>query len=147
MADVVDKATRSRMMSGIQSKHTRPEIQLRKALHARGYRFRLHDKRLPGAPDIVLARWKVAILVQGCFWHRHPGCRYATRPATRAEFWETKLNANVERDNRNQRTLIELGWRVAVVWECMIRSSGAEEAARQIASWIEGPETQLDISQ
>jgi len=95
----------------------------------------------------VLARWKVAILVQGCFWHRHPGCRYATRPATRAEFWETKLNANVERDNRNQRTLIELGWRVAVVWECMIRSSGAEEAARQIASWIEGPETQLDISQ
>ena len=124
------------MMAGIRSKHTRPERELRKALHARGFRFRLHVRTLPGAPDIVLPRWRVAVLVQGCFWHRHSGCRYATNPATRPDFWESKFRANVERDERNHRALLDAGWRVAIVWECALRAVGAGKTSDQIADWI-----------
>lgn len=121
MADVVDKKTRSRMMAGIRGKNTRPELAVRSAIHAAGFRFTLHNKKLPGSPDIVLPRYKTAIEVRGCFWHRHPGCRFATTPATNREFWQTKFRENVRRDARNQEALKSAGWRLLVVWECEAR--------------------------
>jgi DNA mismatch endonuclease, patch repair protein len=136
MVDVVDDATRSRMMSGIRSTNTRPEMRLRRALHARGFRFRLHDRTLPGRPDIVLPRWRTAIEVRGCFWHRHDGCRLTTTPATRPEFWEAKFRANVERDARNAALLREAGWRVAIVWECALRSNDISEVVEALDNWI-----------
>ena len=121
MADVVDRKTRSRMMAGIRSRDTKPERQVRSMLHRMGYRFTLRNRKLPGSPDIVLPRYRTAIFVHGCFWHRHPGCPKATIPATRAEFWQQKFAANVARDARAVRALDELGWRVITVWECELR--------------------------
>ena len=141
MADIVDPETRSRMMSGIRGKNTRPELALRRALHARGFRYRLHDKRLPGKPDLVLPRFHAAIFVHGCFWHSHEGCKYATTPATRPELWQAKFRENAERDQRNFDALLALGWRVAVVWECEIRKDLGEAAART-ESWINDGATQ-----
>ena len=120
--DVVDQVTRSRMMSGIKGKNTKPELIVRSFLHSQGYRFRLHRKDLPGKPDIVLPRLKVCVFVHGCFWHRHPGCRYAVMPKSRVDFWTTKLEGNVERDHRAAEQLGELGWKVLVVWECELRT-------------------------
>lgn len=118
MPDVVDSVTRSRMMSSIKGKNTKPEIRLRRYLHAQGFRFRLHRSDLPGSPDLVLPRYRLAIFVHGCFWHRHPDCFYATTPQTRPEFWRSKFDANMRRDESNQRELARLGWRVLIVWEC-----------------------------
>lgn len=120
MADIVDKATRSRMMSAIKGKDTKPEMMVRRFLHACGFRFRLHRKDLPGKPDIVLPKYKVVIFVHGCFWHRHKGCPKATTPATNVDRWKTKFDDNVARDARNQAALREAGWDVIVVWECEI---------------------------
>jgi len=145
MVDVVDSVTRSRMMAGIRSKHTRPERELRKALHALGFRFRIHVKGLAGTPDIVLPRWKAAIFVQGCFWHRHAQCRFASMPSTRPEFWRAKFDANVSRDDRNQSALLSSGWRVAVVWECMIREAGADVAASVLSKWLKYGEKSRSI--
>lgn len=134
MADIVDKATRSRMMAGIGGKNTKPEMMLRRALHAQGFRFRLHVASLPGKPDIVLPKHRAVILVHGCFWHRHPGCRFATTPATRPDFWSEKFRQNVLRDQRNQAALSNQGWRVATVWECDLRQgSGAIE---ELVAWL-----------
>ena len=119
--DVVDAATRSRMMSGIRSKDTKPEMIVRKFLHSQGFRYRLHARDLPGSPDIILPKYRVAILVHGCFWHRHFGCRYATTPANNAERWKLKFEANIERDLRSKHMLKAAGWRVIVVWECELR--------------------------
>ncbi len=137
MADIVDKATRSRMMAGIRGKDTRPEIALRKALHARGLRFRLHERKLPGRPDIVLPKHRALILVHGCFWHRHEGCRFATTPSTRPEFWEAKFAANKARDARNLVDLGNAGWRIWIAWECEIRAAGPEPMADRIIAWLE----------
>lgn len=123
--DVVDRATRSRMMGNIRGKDTRPEVMVRRFLHAHGYRFRLHRADLPGKPDIVMAGLKTCIFVHGCFWHRHPGCRYATTPKTRAAFWQEKFSGNVERDRRTRQALEELGWTVITVWECELRKPDA----------------------
>lgn len=136
MADVVDKQTRSRMMSGIRGKNTKPELRLRKALHAEGFRYVLHDRRLPGRPDIVLPRWNAVIEVHGCFWHRHEGCRYTTTPATRSEFWAKKFAANIARDRRNLEKLQKAGWRTAVIWECWLREKEINELTNRISSWI-----------
>ncbi|AAS97315.1 very short patch repair endonuclease [Nitratidesulfovibrio vulgaris] len=122
MADIVDSATRSRMMSGIKGRNTKPERLVRSYLHAAGFRFRLHRKDLPGCPDIVLPRYRAIIFVHGCFWHRHEGCNLASFPATRVDFWESKFAANVERDRRNETALAEAGWRVIIIWECQIRA-------------------------
>jgi DNA mismatch endonuclease (patch repair protein) len=119
--DVVDSATRSRMMSGIRSKDTKPEMTVRRYLHARGFRYRLHARDLPGSPDLVLPKYRVAILVHGCFWHRHPGCRFATTPASNIERWNAKFQTNIDRDARKLASLQEAGWRVIVVWECELR--------------------------
>lgn len=128
MVDVVDVATRSRMMAGIGSKNTKPEIQVRRYLHARGFRFRLHDKRLPGKPDVVLPKWKAVIFVHGCFWHWH-GCRYFKLPKTNTEFWREKLSANKRRDEANCAQLVALGWRVLVIYECALRNDAEKTLA------------------
>jgi DNA mismatch endonuclease (patch repair protein) len=119
--DVVDPATRSKMMSGIRSKNTVPEMIVRRYLHAQGLRYRLHANNLPGSPDLVMPKHRVAIFVHGCFWHRHTACRYATTPASNAERWKLKFDANIERDIRNGAALRAEGWRVIVVWECELR--------------------------
>jgi DNA mismatch endonuclease (patch repair protein) len=135
------------MMAGIRGKHTRPEVTLRRALHSRGLRFRLHDRRLPGAPDIVLPKWRAAILVQGCFWHRHEGCRYASTPATRPEFWQRKFSETVRRDQKNLARLRDQGWRVALVWECALRRAGPGAIADQIIGWLAGKDAVLTLDQ
>ena len=121
MADVVAGPVRSRMMSGIRSQNTKPEIAVRRTLHAGGFRFRLHDRSLPGRPDLVLRKWRTVVLVHGCFWHGHRGCRYFRWPSTRRDFWRDKIGKNMERDRRDVNRLLALGWRVAVVWECALR--------------------------
>jgi DNA mismatch endonuclease (patch repair protein) len=121
MTDIVDSSTRSRMMAGIQGKDTTPEMQIRRGLHALGFRFRLHDRKLPGRPDLVLPGYRAVIFVHGCFWHHHPGCHYATMPATRPDFWQKKFRENRERDARNRQKLEEQGWRVFTVWECGLK--------------------------
>jgi len=135
MTDIVDKKTRSRMMGGIRGKNTQPELQLRRALHARGFRYRLHGTTLPGKPDLVFPKYQAALFVHGCFWHRHLSCKYATNPATRAEFWQNKFKHNIARDQRNVDALIGMGWRVAVVWECEIKASSTS-VADEIANWL-----------
>ena len=135
MADVVDQATRSRMMSGIKGKNTRPEIVVRKGLHRAGFRFRLHARGLPGKPDLLLPKWRAVVLIHGCFWHRHEGCRFTTTPATRPAFWKEKFAANVLRDERTLVALQEAGWRVATVWECAVRRDPSGTTER-LAEWI-----------
>lgn len=119
---------RSDIMRAVKRAHTGPEIAVRKLLHSLGLRFRLHCKVLPGSPDIVLPKHCTVIFVHGCFWHRHPGCRYASTPKTRQDYWLPKFAANVERDARKASQLKELGWRVVVVWECETRNREALEA-------------------
>jgi DNA mismatch endonuclease (patch repair protein) len=131
--DIVDRATRSRMMAGIKGRDTKPERVVRSQLHRAGFRFRLHRRDLPGSPDIVLPRWNAVIFVHGCFWHRHPGCSKASTPRTRARFWNAKFAGNIERDRRNLLALRRLGWRVKVVWECSIGIRQLDALIR----WIE----------
>jgi DNA mismatch endonuclease (patch repair protein) len=125
------------MMASIKGSNTGPEIALRKALHALGLRYRLHDRKLPGRPDIVLPRWKAVVFVHGCFWHRHEGCRYATIPATRPQFWKDKFAANVSRDQRNLDGLAAAGWRTRVVWECDLKALGASTVAHDVMRWLQ----------
>ncbi len=128
-------------MSGIRWRNTKPEIIVRKALFAAGYRFRLHRKDLPGRPDIVLPGRRVAVFVHGCFWHAHSGCRFAKTPATRRGFWEAKLADNIERDRRTRDALLSGGWRVLVVWECATRTSTVRQALPELlALWIKSAE-------
>lgn len=134
MTDIVDAPTRSRMMAGIRSADTKPEIIVRQYLHARGFRFRLHRRDLPGRPDVVLPKYGAVVFVHGCFWHRHAGCRYASTPATRPEFWQGKFAGNVTRDRRNIDRLLERGWRVCVIWECGLRHY--PERLADLPSWI-----------
>jgi DNA mismatch endonuclease (patch repair protein) len=136
MVDVVDKQTRSRMMSEIKGVNTKPELLLRRALHARGFRFRLHDRRLPGKPDIVLPKWHVVIEVRGCFWHRHEGCRKATTPATNVDFWQKKFHSNVLRDRANVDALLLEGWRVLIVWECAIGRVVSEQVIDEATDFV-----------
>ncbi|WP_299605665.1 very short patch repair endonuclease [uncultured Tateyamaria sp.] len=138
MADIVDSRTRSRMMSNIRGRNTKPEVSLRKALHRAGFRFRINARRLPGTPDIVLPKWQTVIFVHGCFWHRHPGCRKATKPATNIEFWTQKFDANVERDAKAVAQLLSLGWRTAIVWECAVMPRIGDELIEQVGDFIRG---------
>ena len=121
MSDTLSQTQRSYNMSRIRGKNTKPEILVRKGLHARGFRFRLHNKKLPGSPDVVLPKYGVAIMVNGCFWHGHKGCRYATKPKTNIEFWETKIARNQHRDEVTAAHLEALDWTVITVWECELR--------------------------
>ena len=146
MPDIVNQATRSRMMAGIGGRNTRPELALRRALHARGLRYRLHDRKLPGTPDLVFRQFKTACFVHGCFWHRHAGCPYTTTPATRREFWQAKFNANTERDRRNRHRLLEVGWRVAIVWECALRKEAEPGTLLDLERWLRGTEREFETS-
>ncbi len=142
MADVFDAATRSRTMAAVKGRNTSPELRLRRALHAMGLRYSLHSRRLPGRPDLVLPRFRAAIFVHGCFWHRHAGCPRATTPATRLDYWLPKLVRNVERDAEALAALRAAGWRTAVVWECALGARAAPAAAEAAARWLrEGGET------
>lgn len=118
MADFVSPERRSAIMSRIRSKDTKPELRVRKTAHAMGLRFRLHRNDLPGTPDLVFPKWRTAVFVHGCFWHRHPGCRKAYEPKSRVDFWKKKFAANVERDERTRKALEKAGWKVVVIWEC-----------------------------
>lgn len=133
--DIVDCKTRSRMMSGIKGKNTRPELIIRKFLHAQGFRYRLHVSSLPGKPDIVLPRYKLCIFVHGCFWHRHDGCRYATTPKTRPAFWKKKFAANRQRDIQVKMQLHAAGWRVFEIWECGFRNQN-DDAINWLPEYI-----------
>jgi DNA mismatch endonuclease, patch repair protein len=139
MADVHSTAARRRNMAAIRSKNTKPELLVRQSLHAAGYRYTLHNKKLPGRPDIVLPKHGAAILINGCFFHGHE-CEKFRWPATRAEFWRDKIGGNRERDKRNVALLREAGWRVLVVWECAIRGDQASKksALAKIVRWVGG---------
>lgn len=140
MADVVDRATRSKMMASIKGKDTKPEVLIRSELHRRGFRFRKNVKGLPGKPDIVLPKYKAVIMVNGCFWHGH-GCHLFRWPSTRPDFWREKIQGNQKRDLRNMRRLEALGWRVFVVWECDLKGGNKDEIdflVSDIAMWIRG---------
>lgn len=113
-------------MAGIRSRDTSPEMKVRRLLHRHGFRYRLHKQDLPGRPDLVLPRYRLCIFVHGCFWHRHLGCRYATTPKTRPEFWQNKFDQNVARDTKNKSALLAMGWRVLELWECGIRGPEAD---------------------
>lgn len=134
--DIVDRQTRSRMMSRIRGNNTKPETRLRKALHARGFRFRLNVRTLPGTPDIVLPKWNAVIFVHGCFWHRHPGCLKSTTPTTNVDFWKRKFAANVARDARALSELHERNWRTVVVWECAITPIVHEDVLQKISAFL-----------
>ncbi|MFK2878726.1 DNA mismatch endonuclease Vsr [Rhodanobacter hydrolyticus] len=120
--DIVTSYRRSQIMAGIRSKDTQPELIVRRVAHSMGLRFRLHRRDLPGSPDLVFPRWRLAVFVHGCFWHRHEGCRLAAQPKTRPEFWRQKFEANIRRDRGAIDQLTGLGWRVEVIWECETRN-------------------------
>lgn len=146
MTDVVNSQTRSRMMAGIRSKNTKPELALRFSLHAAGFRYRLRAKAILGKPDIVMPKYKAVIFVHGCFWHRHQGCRYSTTPSTRPDFWQTKFDGNVARDRAVRTALLKAGWRVATVWECGLRTETGVAATREIlAAWLHGIEAGIEL--
>lgn len=119
--DVHSKSTRSYNMSRIRSTNTGAELLVRRYLHSKGLRYRLHDRRLPGRPDIVLPRFRTVVEVRGCFWHGHEGCKYFVVPKSRTEFWKSKIRSNTERDCINEKLLAGMGWRLIVVWECELR--------------------------
>jgi DNA mismatch endonuclease (patch repair protein) len=137
MVDVVDSATRSRMMAGIRGRNTTPEILVRRLLHKLGFRFRLHVRDLPGKPDIVLPRYRAVIFIHGCFWHGHD-CHLFKWPATRPDFWREKIGRNQSNDTRACKSLLDDGWRVGVVWECALRGAdkNIEGVAERLAQWL-----------
>ena len=133
-------------MAGILGKDTKPELALRRALHARGFRFRLHSKKVHGRPDLVLPKHRAAVFVHGCFWHRHEGCRYTTTPSTREEFWLKKFERNIARDKAVQGKLLNDGWRVATVWECALRKPDLLIASvDSLSAWLRSEEDQIEI--
>jgi len=139
--DTVDKATRSKIMSRVGQKNTGPEMKLRKSLHKIGLRYRLNDKSLPGSPDIVFPWFKAVLFVHGCFWHRH-GCKVTTTPGTNVDFWQKKFRENIARDQRCIKDLQDMGWRVAVVWECSLKNKVADpdKVARLVREWLASSE-------
>ena len=136
MTDTLNEQQRHYNMSRIRSKDTKPEEIVRKYLFSKGLRFRKNDRRYPGHPDVVLPKYKTVVFVNGCFWHRHEGCRYASIPATNREYWNQKFERNVERDAREQKELRELGWRVIVVWECELKKAVREETLERLCHEI-----------
>ena len=142
MTDIFDRKKRSEIMSRVRGRDTEPEMIVRKIAHGLGFRFRLHRRDLPGSPDLVFPKHRAVIMVHGCFWHRHPGCKYASSPKTRVRFWEDKFEGNVVRDRRNEGALEELGWRVMVIWECETRDR--EAVAERIVGFLRGADRKGD---
>lgn len=147
MTDIVDPATRSRMMSGIRSENTKPEMLVRKALHKIGFRYRLHDSRIPGKPDLVFPKYHAVLFVNGCFWHGHD-CPLFRMPETRNEFWKDKIRKNLERDAVVLKRLEDIGWRFGIVWECSLKGKkriGTEEIVKRIVAWLESDTKEFEI--
>ena len=145
--DTVDRETRSRIMSSVGQKDTGPEILLRHSLHKAGLRYRLHDRTLPGSPDLVFPRFKAVVFVHGCYWHSH-GCYKSTVPKSRREFWKNKFRVNRERDERNAMLLRKRGWRVLTVWECVLVGKHARSRDTLVArtrAWLSGANEQGEI--
>ncbi|MCM1041291.1 MAG: very short patch repair endonuclease [Bacteroides sp.] len=128
MSDTMTPEQRSRCMAAIHGKDTKPEVLVRKFLFAKGLRFRVCDRKLPGAPDIVLPKYKTVIFIDGCFWHGHEGCKYYQIPKTNTEFWKTKVRTNKARDIKNANALMTAGWNVIRIWECQVRKRTTREA-------------------
>lgn len=137
MADSLSGERRSWNMSRIRGRNTGPELRLRSLLHRAGFRFRLHAKQLPGRPDVVLPKYRTAIFVHGCFWHRHPGCRNTTTPSTRRAFWQEKFDGTVSRDARDRAALENAGWTVLTVWECELKAD-PEGVLHRLADELRG---------
>ena len=138
LTDVVSTAKRSKMMSGIGGKDTKPELLIRKGLHAKGFRFRVHDRKLPGKPDLVLPRYKAVILINGCFWHGH-SCHLFKWPSTRSTFWKEKISQTILRDTVNCAALDKLGWRVLTIWECAVKGKTRlpiDEILEKTITWL-----------
>ena len=147
MTDIVDKQTRSRMMAGIKGKNTKPELVLRRALHARGFRYRLHSKNVPGRPDLVFPKHHAIVFVHGCFWHRHE-CDLFRWPESRTEFWREKLDANAARDEKAADALDTAGWRQAVIWECALKGRKKrdfQDTMQRLIAWIRSDEQAITI--
>ena len=145
--DTVDKKTRSRIMASVRQRDTGPETTLRSALHRAGLRYRLHDRTLPGSPDLVFSRFNAVVFVHGCYWHSH-GCYKSTVPKSRREFWEEKFSANRERDRRKVALLRDAGWRVLTVWECVLVGKHAlslDTVAARVRAWLKGTAVQGNI--
>ncbi|MFH1461790.1 MAG: DNA mismatch endonuclease Vsr [bacterium] len=138
MADIFTKTKRSQIMTSIKGKNTFPELNVRRALFAKRLRYRIHDKNLPGVPDIVFHKYKAIIFIHGCFWHQH-GCKASTLPKTNESFWAKKLRNNFERDNENLKILKAMGWRVRIIWSCELKNKKFlknEKAVNEIFNWI-----------
>ena len=137
------KEARSRNMSNIPSKNTKPEETVRKYMFAQGFRYRKNVSKLPGKPDIVLPKYKTVVFVNGCFWHGHEGCKYFVPPKTNTEFWYAKFKYNQERDERNYQKLRDLGWRILIVWECEIRHGNKEKVLKKLIEDIKESEDEF----
>lgn len=147
MADIVPAHVRSRMMSGIRGKDTKPELLVRRALHAAGFRYRLHERTLPGKPDMVFPKYSAVVFVHGCFWHGHD-CHLFRMPSTRKEFWQAKISGNVARDVKAIARLRETGWRVGTVWECALKGREklpVDDIAATLSVWLRGETPELEI--
>lgn len=137
MADIFNQKTRSEIMAKVHSTNTTPEVKVRKILHKLGYRFRLHPNNLPGRPDIALPKYKTVIFVNGCFWHGCPTCKHAQiRPRTNEEYWQKKLDRNMERDKENIAALQEKGWKVLTVWECETKKKNMDMLVQKLTSFL-----------
>jgi len=136
MADVHSKETRSYNMSRIRGKNTKPEMIVRKFLFSKGYRYRLHDKNLPGKPDIILPKYKTVIFIHGCFWHGHEGCRYYVIPKTRTDWWVEKINRNKEKDEESRDKLTRADWRILTIFECELKGKKQEETLNNLLTQL-----------
>lgn len=147
MVDIVSTEVRSRMMSGIRSKDTIPEIIVRKGLHRLGFRYRVNDRRIPGKPDLHFPKWNALVFVHGCFWHGHD-CHLFRLPKTRTGFWNAKIEKNRERDRLTESNLLAGGWRLAIVWECALKGRQRLEQQQMLdglASWLRSDQVRIDI--
>ena len=133
------------MMARVRQAHTGPELRLRRLLHAAGLRYRLHPRSLPGSPDLVFPKYGAVVFVHGCFWHRHEGCRHATTPASRREYWLPKFAENRRRDERQVRALQEAGWRVALVWTCGLTPRSASRTAEELIVWLASDQPGVEL--
>lgn len=145
--DNVDEATRSKIMSSVGQRDTEPEMVLRKAMHHQGYRYRLNVKELPGSPDLVFPKYKAVVFVHGCFWHFH-GCKKSSIPSTREKYWKEKFEKNKERDQRKIDKLLQMGWRVAVVWSCTLEDRNKElvdKTVKKVGRWLNSNDSKLIV--
>ncbi|HWX41638.1 MAG TPA: DNA mismatch endonuclease Vsr [Blastocatellia bacterium] len=146
MTDVISRERRSELMSRIRGWDTEPEVAVRRGLHRAGFRFRLHHRKLPGRPDLVLARYRAVIFVHGCFWHRHRGCPLAYRPKSRTAFWNEKFRQNTARDRKQELQLLNSGWRVLLVWECGLRREPDRlKTIERIKRWLRSGSSKGEI--